>query len=156
MTVSVGVRSFASSFALAVALHPSLARAEEADESTNPPGEVVSDEINVTTQKREERLSDVPMSITALSAEQLQSRGITTTVDLARIIPGFAAQRTNNGLPIYFIRSDGFLDASLGVSPFVTVYSDQAPIPFTHMARGAILDLERVEVLKGPQETLFG
>jgi iron complex outermembrane recepter protein len=154
---SLGTISLRSSAIAIAAMQLALpAYASEADRAVQPAGDVASDEIIVTAQKREERLRDVPMSITAATAEQLQSRGVTTTDDLAKIVPGFSAQKTNNGLPIYFIRGVGFFDASLGVSPAVTVYSDQSPIPFTPMARGAVLDLERVEVLKGPQGTLFG
>jgi iron complex outermembrane recepter protein len=150
MKSSATLRLYASAIAMTVV---QLSPAAYANETEN---DAASGEIIVTAQKREERLRDVPMSITAATSEQLQSRGVTTTDDLAKIVPGFAAQKTNNGLPIYFIRGVGFFDASLGVSPAVTVYSDQSPIPFTPMARGAILDLERVEVLKGPQGTLFG
>jgi iron complex outermembrane recepter protein len=150
------IRLYSSVIAMAAMQLALPAYASEADQAAQPQDEASPDEIIVTAQKREERLRDVPMSITAATSEQLQSRGVTTTDDLAKIVPGFAAQKTNNGLPIYFIRGVGFFDASLGVSPAVTVYSDQAPIPFTPMARGAILDLERVEVLKGPQGTLFG
>lgn len=150
------IRLCTSAIALAAMQLAVPAYANEADQAAEPKDDAASNDIIVTAQKREERLRDVPMSITAATSEQLQSRGVTTTDDLAKIVPGFAAQKTNNGLPIYFIRGVGFFDASLGVSPAVTVYSDQSPIPFTPMARGAILDLERVEVLKGPQGTLFG
>jgi iron complex outermembrane recepter protein len=150
------IKLYSSVLAIAVMQMSLPAYAADAEQAVEPQDDVASDEIIVTAQKREERLRDVPMSITAATAEQLQSRGVTNTEDLAKIVPGFAAQRTNNGLPIYFVRGVGFFDASLGVSPAVTVYSDQSPIPFTPMARGAILDLERVEVLKGPQGTLFG
>ena len=150
------MRLFSSVLAIAAAQHAVPVYAIDADEAVQSQDDANNGEIIVTAQKREERLRDVPMSITAATSEQLQSRGVTTTDDLAKIVPGFAAQKSNNGLPIYFIRGVGFFDASLGVSPAVTVYSDQSPIPFTPMARGAILDLERVEVLKGPQGTLFG
>lgn len=113
-------------------------------------------EIVVTAQKRSERLGDVPMSIAAASSQQLQSRGITNTDDLSKLVPGFSFQKSNYGLPVYYIRGVGFSDTTLGVSPAVTVYVDQNPLPFSPMARGAVLDLERVEVLKGPQGTLFG
>lgn len=113
-------------------------------------------DIVVTAQKRSERLSDVPMSITASSAEQLKDAGVTSTDDLGKLVPGFTFLQGNYGLPVYFIRGIGFSDTTLGVSPAVTVYVDQTPLPFSPMSRGATLDLERVEVLKGPQGTLFG
>ena len=113
-------------------------------------------EIIVTAQKRSERLNDVPMSITASSGDQLKSLGITSTDDLGKLVPGFTFQKGNYGLPVYFIRGIGFTDTTLGVSPAVTVYVDQVPLAYSPMARGAALDIERVEVLKGPQGTLFG
>ncbi|MBV1686257.1 TonB-dependent receptor plug domain-containing protein [Novosphingobium sp. G106] len=96
------------------------------------------------------------MSITASSAEQLKDLGVTSTDDLGKLVPGFTFLQGNYGLPVYFIRGIGFSDTTLGVSPAVTVYVDQTPLPFSPMSRGATLDLERVEVLKGPQGTLFG
>jgi outer membrane receptor protein involved in Fe transport len=113
-------------------------------------------EIVVTAQKRVERIQDVPMSITAASAETLRSLGVTTQDDLTKLVPGFTATETYFGLPIYFIRGVGFFDTTLGVSPAVTTYLDQTPLPYAPMSRGAILDIERVEILKGPQGTLFG
>lgn len=113
-------------------------------------------EIVVTAQKRSERLQDVPLSINAATGDQLKTSGITNTDQLAKLVPGFTSERTAYGNPVYFIRGIGFNDTTLGVSPAVSIYTDQQPLPFTPMARGAILDLERVEVLKGPQGTLFG
>jgi outer membrane receptor protein involved in Fe transport len=113
-------------------------------------------EIIVTAQKRSERLQDVPMSIAAATALQLQSLDITNTDQLSEIVPGLTYDKTIYGLPVLFIRGIGFNDTTLGVAPAVTVYQDQVPVPYAAMTRGAILDLERVEVLKGPQGTLFG
>ena len=114
------------------------------------------DEIIVTAQKRNERLMDVPVSITAASGEQLLKQGITQTSQLAKLVPGFTYQDSNYGTPIFTIRGIGFQDGSLGAQPTVTTYVDQVPLPYPLMNRGATLDLERVEVLKGPQGTLFG
>jgi iron complex outermembrane receptor protein len=113
-------------------------------------------DIIVTAQKRSERLSDVPLSITAVTGEQLRSAGVTSTADLERIVPGFTAQQSAYGPPVFTIRGIGFYDTSTGVSPTVSVYVDQVPLPYSVMTPGASLDLERVEVLKGPQGTLFG
>jgi iron complex outermembrane recepter protein len=113
-------------------------------------------EIVVTAEKRSERVQDVPMSITAATGVELQSLGITDTSQLEKLVPGFSVDRTSYGLPVFLIRGVGFNDSSLGVAPAVTVYTDQIPLPFSAMSRGAVMDIERVEVLKGPQGTLFG
>lgn len=114
------------------------------------------DEIIVTAQKRSERLLDVPLSITAISGDQLAKRGITSPADLERVVPGFTYQSSLQGTPVYQIRGIGYFDNQVAVSPTVTIYTDQAPIPYARMSAGASLDVERVEVLKGPQGTLFG
>lgn len=115
-----------------------------------------SGDIVVTAQKRSERLADVPISITAATGEQLKSMGISDPGQLVKLVPGFSAQLSTYGTPIYSIRGIGFYDTSVGGSPAVSIYTDQVPLPFSVMARGATLDIERVEVLKGPQGTLFG
>ena len=113
-------------------------------------------EIIVTAQKRSERLNDVPIAITAASADQLTAQGITSPAMLDRIAPGFTFQETHFGTPIFALRGVSFFDSSIGGSPAVSVYVDQVPLPYSIMTRGVSLDLERVEVLKGPQGTLFG
>jgi outer membrane receptor protein involved in Fe transport len=122
------------------------------DDST----ESSSAEIIVTAQKREQRLTDVPISITAASGEQIRNQGIVDTAQLVKLVPGFSFQKGPYGAPIYAIRGVGFSDRAWGSAPAVSVYVDQVPLPYSTVARGATLDLERVEVLKGPQGTLFG
>ena len=116
----------------------------------------VLDEIVVTAQKRSERLMDVPLSITAASGEQLAKQGVTETSQLTKLVPGFTYQESNYGTPVFTIRGVGFFDGGFGAGPTVTAYIDQTPLPYSMLTRGATLDLERVEVLKGPQGTLFG
>jgi len=113
-------------------------------------------EIVVTARKREERLSDVPLSVTAVSGEQLDKQHVTSPADLERVVPGFTYQESTFGVPVFSIRGVGFYDNSLAVAPAVTVYLDQVPLPFLAMTPGISFDLERVEALKGPQGTLFG
>lgn len=115
-----------------------------------------SGDIIVTAQKRSERLSDVPLSVSAATGEQLALRGITGPADLEKIVPGFLFRPSAYGQPIYQIRGIGFFEESYAVPPTVSVYVDQVPVPFAAMTEGASLDVERVEVLKGPQGTLFG
>ncbi|HWX31026.1 MAG TPA: TonB-dependent receptor [Steroidobacteraceae bacterium] len=114
------------------------------------------DEVIVTAQKRSERLSDVPLSITAETGDQLTKEGISSPTDLARVVPGFSYQKSSYGVPVFTIRGIGVYDTFVGMSPAVTVYVDQVPLPYLAMTPGATLDLERVEAIKGPQGTLFG
>ncbi|WP_218647409.1 TonB-dependent receptor [Sphingobium lactosutens] len=113
-------------------------------------------DIIVTAQKREQAINDVPLSITAASGEKLANQGITNVADLVKIVPGFNYTESAFATPVYTLRGIGFYDTSLAAKPTVSIYQDQVPIPFSIMTRGATLDLERVEVLKGPQGTLFG
>lgn len=117
----------------------------------HPDGEIV-----VTAQKREERINDVGMSINAVSGAQLTSRGIQDPTQLAKVVPGFVYDTTVFGNPIFSIRGVGFQDSTLGASPTVTTYVDEVPIPFSAETNGVILDIARLEVLKGPQGTLYG
>ena len=134
------------------------ADAPAAGASDSPPPSAASElpEIMVTAQKRSERLNDVPLSITALSDDQMSKQGIDDVADLQKVVPGFSYRLSQNGTPILQIRGIGFYDEQVAVSPTVTVYVDQTPLPYGRMIEGAPLDLERVEVLKGPQGTLFG
>lgn len=113
-------------------------------------------EIIVTAQKREQSINKVGISITAATQETLVDRGVNDTADLVKIVPGFNYTPTHYNAPVYTIRGIGFYETTLSATPAVTVYVDQVPLPFAVMTRGAALDLERVEVLKGPQGTLFG
>ena len=113
-------------------------------------------EIVVTAQKREESINDVAMSVQAATGDQLTKLGVTDTSQLTKLVAGFSAAPSDYGTPVYSIRGVGFQDTSLAASPTVSVYVDEAPLPFSIMSLGATLDLERVEVLKGPQGTLFG
>jgi outer membrane receptor protein involved in Fe transport len=115
-----------------------------------------SGDIIVTAQKRSERLSEVPLSISAASGDQLRTLGVTSAGDLAKVVTGFSFTQSTLGAPIYTIRGIGFYDDAIGIAPTVTVYIDQVPLAYSRMAEGATLDVERIEALKGPQGTLFG
>ena len=113
-------------------------------------------EIIVTAQKRSESINSVGMSITAQSGEQLIEQGVRSVADLAKVVPGFTFEGAAGLAPIYSIRGIGFHDISLASGQTVAVYTDEMPIPFGYETVGVDFDLERVEVLKGPQGTLFG
>jgi iron complex outermembrane receptor protein len=113
-------------------------------------------EIVVTANKREENLNKVGSTVTAISGDMLAERKVTSLEDLASAIPGLTYTASSSNTPIFTLRGVGFNDNSLGIYPAVTVYVDQAPLPFPVLAMHSSYDLERVEVLKGPQGTLFG
>ncbi|MGH7805761.1 MAG: TonB-dependent receptor [Candidatus Binatia bacterium] len=114
------------------------------------------EEIVVTAQKRTQFLGDVPIAISAFSGEDLTKLGVVDTRDLGRIIPGFSYAESGYSVPIYTLRGVGFNEASQTASATVGLYVDEQNLPFPVMSKGAMLDLERVEVLKGPQGTLYG
>ena len=118
------------------------------------PGQL--EEVIVTAQKRSERIQDVPMSITAVSRDELSKEGVFSPADLEKVAPGFTYRESQNGTPVYAIRGIGFYSEQAAVAPTVTIYQDQTPLPYARMAEGVGMDVERVEVLKGPQGTLFG
>lgn len=115
-----------------------------------------ANEIVVTANKRAENINKVGLSITAVSADTLAQRRVTSLEDIASIAPGLVYTPSTNNTPTFTLRGVGFNESSLGVYPAVSVYVDQIPLPFPAMASHAAFDLERVEVLKGPQGTLFG
>ncbi|MFM6829654.1 MAG: TonB-dependent receptor [Novosphingobium sp.] len=113
-------------------------------------------EIIVTANKRQQSINDVGLSITAASGDSLVTRGINSPVDLGKIVPGLTVQPSPFNTPVYTLRGVGFYETTLSASPTVAVYTDEIALPFSATTRGAAFDIERVEVLKGPQGTLFG
>lgn len=129
------------------------ANAETADEATEAPGS----EIIVTATRRAEPLARVGVTVTALSAEELSVFDISQPSDLARVVTGFqAVESTTTGQPVFILRGVGFDAPSPGTTSPVGVYVDEVAYPFNYMVRGVVFDLERIEVLKGPQGTLYG
>lgn len=114
------------------------------------------EEVVVTANKREQSVNDVGMSINVLSGDELKAKGVRNVEDLAFAVPGLTFTRTQFDEPVYTLRGIGYVESSLAANPAVSVYVDEVPLPFPSMTRGAVLDVERVEVLKGPQGTLFG
>lgn len=113
-------------------------------------------EIVVTANKRTQNINDVGLTITALDADALASRRIENVADLAQATPGLTFAPTPNATPVYTLRGVGFYESSLAAYPDVSLYIDQVPLPLPIMSSLVAFDLERVEVIKGPQGTLFG
>lgn len=116
----------------------------------------VIEEVIVTAQKKEESLKDVSIAIQAFTGDKLKDLGISDVEDLSQNIPGFTYANSGFTIPIYTIRGIGFSSQSAAAKSAVGVYVDQINIPYAIMTKMATLDIQRVEVLKGPQGTLFG
>ena len=117
---------------------------------------VVIEEVIVKAQKKAESIYEVPISISAYSGETIRNLGLTDTRDLGNLVPGFTFSDSGYSVPIYTLRGVGFNEASQTASATVGVYIDEQNLAFPVFSKGANLDLERIEVLKGPQGTLYG
>lgn len=113
-------------------------------------------DIIVTAQRRAQSINDVPISISAFSGDDLAARGVTDASDLGKLVTGFTFADSGFSAPVYTVRGVGFNDGSLAATSTVAVYLDEVPLPYPVMTRGALLDVQRLEVLKGPQGTLYG
>lgn len=142
-----------SALALTMASQVCAQEARPAPAAAEP---VVLEEVVVTAQKRSERLSDVGMAITAATGDQLRLQNIRDVNGLVKIDPSFVVTESNYGAPVYSIRGINYNDYSLSASPTVSVYQDEVPYSYPALTKSATLDMQRVEVLKGPQGTLYG
>ncbi|MXO65528.1 TonB-dependent receptor [Altericroceibacterium endophyticum] len=138
------------------------AQAQEADETaaqtetTQYPGVA---EIVVTAQFREQNLQDTPLAITAINSELLDARSQTSVAQVAQQAPNVTlapqGQQNGSGL-IAFIRGVGQTDFNFALEPGVGIYVDDVYIPTLTGALLDLMDLDRIEVLRGPQGTLAG
>jgi iron complex outermembrane receptor protein len=114
-------------------------------------------EVIVTAQKRSENLQDVPISIAAVSAETLERSGIVTLDAVQRVAPGMNMSAIGSGFVSYtYIRGAGTNVIDSGADPSVAFFVDEVYLSGTAGLQFDLLDVARVEVLKGPQGTLFG
>jgi iron complex outermembrane recepter protein len=115
------------------------------------------EEIVVTAQKREQNLQDVPVSVTALSSEALANNRIADFADLTRAASSLTVtQATSSPNNSIILRGIGTFAFSIGVEPSVAVIVDDLPVVQQAQAFDSLGDVQRIEVLKGPQGTLFG
>jgi iron complex outermembrane receptor protein len=124
------------------------------------PTEQVSsiDDIVVTARRREESLKDVPVAVTAVSAERLEQTGAADITTLQQQTPNATVQiaRGTNSTLTSFIRGVGQQDPLWGFEPGVGLYVDDVYVARPQGAVLDIFDIERLEVLRGPQGTLYG
>ncbi len=143
MSFRLGIASWAMLAA------PALAGQVDSAATANP-GDIV-----VTAQRREQRLLDVPLAVSAVSGEQLQDRGVQRLSDLQTSIPGLWIVETTTGSERLQLRG---VSQQVGL-PTVAVYIDEVNVNPGAVGSGIsvrAIDLERIEVLRGPQATLYG
>ncbi len=114
------------------------------------------EEIIVTAQKRSESLQDVPIAIAAYSSESLKALGIVEASQLANVTPGLNSGSQAGSNRNYYLRGVGTADLHLTAASAVGQYYDGVSLTSGFQARAALFDMERVEILKGPQNTLYG
>ncbi|MEH3105798.1 MAG: TonB-dependent receptor [Sphingomonas fennica] len=153
--------------ALAVAAVPATAQTSEEPavrqagrpETAREPGGEAMQDIVVTATRQATNLQDTPIAITAVTSETLQTRALTTTADLGFIVPNAAFRKEQGAYGpgvSAFLRGIGQGDTALSGEPGVAFYIDDIYYPLVFGSAFDLLDLDHVEVLRGPQGTLFG
>lgn len=114
------------------------------------------DEIVVTAQKREQRIEDVPVTVTALTGAKMAAIGVNSLSEVAAYIPGLQIQEQSANNPGFVIRGITSDNGSSQQGARVTLYYNGIDISRSRGAYQDLFDLSRIEVVKGPQATLFG
>lgn len=157
----IGKRLLSGLLAATSAAAFSSAIAQEAGELPAAGGAedvLINDSVVVTARKREERLSDVPIAISTFSGEQLRDGGVANLTELSTIAAGVNVRQDVAGRanPSIIIRGVGFDDFRSNGNPAVAVSVDQVYYGSNALIGGALFDIKRIEILKGPQGTLYG
>ena len=143
--------------ALAV-VQAAAAYSDRATAQQDATDEGVVEQLTITAQRRAQNIQKVPLAVSAFSSEQLSARVATETLDLVRYVPNLVGHN-NTGLGTantYFIRGLGNTESIATFDPPVGSYVDDVYISRQNANNYAFFDVERVEVLRGPQGTLFG
>jgi len=130
---------------------PAIAQDQDQDSAASGLEEIV-----VTANRREENLQAVPIAVTAFSAVELQQQGIDNIKTLTERVPGLTMGQFNPGQPQVYIRGIGTNVRGAAEDPGVIMYIDEVPIGRAQGMDIDLYDLERVEVLRGPQGTIYG
>jgi iron complex outermembrane recepter protein len=154
----------------AIALSPAVASAQDTGTpgagttGTAPAGQAAEStaegvgDIVVTARRVQERLQDIPVAVSALSGAQLTQQGIREVRDLNAMVPNLSVQQANAGAgaAVFTIRGQSLSNILLSIDPAVGLYIDGVNVPRAWGVRAALVDIGRVEVLRGPQGTLYG
>ena len=131
------------------------ATAQTTTQATEPA--VALDEIVVTAQKREQRLQDVPIAISVVSGALAESTGGFNAEALKQLVPSLNIRKTNTSInQAVFLRGVGTINFAIAAQPSVATVLDGVVLNSAGEAFGDLYDVERIEVLRGPQGTLFG
>ncbi|MBL0913991.1 MAG: TonB-dependent receptor [Sphingopyxis sp.] len=125
--------------------------AQESDTTDAFGGEIV-----VTAQRQSERLQDVPIAVSAFSAESLEAQQIENPSDLQLTLPNVTFTKTNFTSSSFTIRGIGDLCVGVSCDSATAIHQNESPLIGTRLFETEFFDLERIEVLRGPQGTLFG
>ena len=143
----------------ALLIAPSAAQSQVADQSLRrSSSNILMEEVTVTARKREESVQDVPLSITALNADQLEVLKIRDLTNLAVTMPNVALDDigTSRGVANFSIRGLGINSSIPSIDPTVGVFVDGVYLGLNNGIIFGTFDLDSIEVLRGPQGTLFG
>ena len=156
MTRTLSPRASLIALAAILAAAPQAAFAQDSDGADTADEKASGNEIIVTTQKIEQRALDVPITISALGGQRIRELGVTDLDELSYYTPGLLIQEQSANNPGVVIRGITSDSGSAQEGPRVTLYYNGIDISRSRGSYQAIYDLERVEVIKGPQATLFG
>ena len=134
-----------------------VATADTADQGgpAATPEEEEEAEVTVTARRREESLQNVPVAISAVSGDSIERRGLTSVREVAQQVPGLNINSDGSGRAFVAIRGVG-VTLVQSVQPGVGLFVDGIYRPNTAYLNNPLLDVERIEVLRGPQGTLYG
>ncbi|MDY7094720.1 MAG: TonB-dependent receptor [Acidobacteriota bacterium] len=132
--------------------------AAEEEEAGAVTGQPISEEITVTARKREENIQDVPVAVTVLPAETLEDSGVEDISEIQSQVPNLSiySGRNQSTTLTAFLRGIGQADPLWGVDPGVGLYLDDVYIARPQGALLDVFDIGQIEVLRGPQGTLYG
>lgn len=144
--------------AIAAYAAPAAAQDSTVDEADTPAAAKQSHVIVVTARRREEQLIDVPLSVSAISGEALEQKGVQDLTQVAQEVPNITLEvsRGTNTTLTAFIRGVGQQDPVAGFEAGVGLYVDDVYLNRPQAAVLDVYDVERIEVLRGPQGTLYG
>ncbi len=112
--------------------------------------------VTVSAQKREQQILDVPVAISSVSGNKMEQLNITELSPLSELVPGLYIREQGANRPSFVIRGLSGEEVSASAQPRVSVFNNNVPINRASGASVELFDMDRVEVLKGPQNTLFG